>query len=331
MKVFIDTNILLEMYHLSGPDLEELRKVVKLVETGKIELLLPQQVVDEFWRNREGVIADALKRFRESKAHATMPNVIRDYPEARELRAAVEAVNALVRVIETKVKQDIEVNAFKADEIIQDLFASAFIQPVSTDVIDRARLRAEVGNPPGKKGSLGDAINWEWLLQYDVVSAAEIFLISGDGDFESELVRGTLKQFLQREWTDQNPGYELRLERSLVDFLYREFPEIELAGEVEKVVAIEGLEEAGGFSSTHVALRRLSTFDDFTDAELQRLLSAYLENNQVYWILGDEDVRQFAFKLVGLASGTEAVSLAGRLKDLLAETEVEEDFGEPPF
>lgn len=47
MRVFIDTNILLDFYGLSGADLEELKKVVQLVEDGKMQLLLPQQVIDE--------------------------------------------------------------------------------------------------------------------------------------------------------------------------------------------------------------------------------------------------------------------------------------------
>jgi predicted nucleic acid-binding protein len=48
MKVFIDTNILLDLYHMSGPDLEELGKLKKVLEKGKVELLLSNQVEDEF-------------------------------------------------------------------------------------------------------------------------------------------------------------------------------------------------------------------------------------------------------------------------------------------
>lgn len=61
MKIFIDTNILLDLYHLSGPDLDELEKVLKLMKRQKVKLLIPKQVEDEFWRNRENVINDAIK------------------------------------------------------------------------------------------------------------------------------------------------------------------------------------------------------------------------------------------------------------------------------
>ena len=55
MKIFIDTNILLELFKLSGPDLDELKKVLKLSEKQKIEILISSQIEDEFWHNRERV------------------------------------------------------------------------------------------------------------------------------------------------------------------------------------------------------------------------------------------------------------------------------------
>lgn len=83
MNVFIDTNILLDLYHLSGPDLDELRKVIKLAEIQKLHVLLPDQVEDEFWRNRERVISEALELFSKTKASATLPNLIRANPKSQ--------------------------------------------------------------------------------------------------------------------------------------------------------------------------------------------------------------------------------------------------------
>ena len=48
------------IYHFSNDDLEELRKLRVLLEREEVILYLPQQVVEEFWRNREGKIFDAL-------------------------------------------------------------------------------------------------------------------------------------------------------------------------------------------------------------------------------------------------------------------------------
>src|SRR6476661_6231587 len=117
MKVFIDTNILLDIYQLSGSDLKELRKLKRLVEKEKIELLVSTQVVDEFWRNRERVVADALKTFRESKATAKIPNIIWTYPEAKDLKANVDKANEIVKTLLKRATEDIEKDALKADEV----------------------------------------------------------------------------------------------------------------------------------------------------------------------------------------------------------------------
>ena len=320
MKLFIDTNILLGVYQLSGPDLDELRKLVKLVESGKIELLLNQQVIDEFWRNRESVIANALKRFRESKATAILPNIIHSYPDATDLKAAVERVTTIVHDLSNQATDDIENNALKADLIIKDLFATTDVAEASKRIIYRAEKRTNIGNPPGKKGSIGDAINWEWLLEQEIsANTAEVVILSGDGDFESELVKGNLKEFLLREWARQHPNCTPRLEKSLVDLLSRDFADIKLADEVDKVIAIEKLEETSSFAATHVAIAQLSKLDDFSNAELLRLLNAYLTNNQVYWIRRDNDIASFGNKIVNLAKSDEAKVLAEKLRQILSE------------
>jgi hypothetical protein len=232
MKLFIDSGVLLEMYQLSGPDLEELRKLVKLVETGKIELLLSQQVVDEFWRNREGVIADALKRFCESGAQASIPNIFRSYSvEAAELERAVAAVNVAVKDLEAKVNQDVAANTLGADEIILQLFAATLAEPTDA-FVSAARRRVDIGNPPGKAECLGHAIKWEWLLNRGIqLDTTEIVILSTDSDYESQLIKGELKEYLRLDWAKRYPYCELRLERSLAKFLLREFPDTKLVDE----------------------------------------------------------------------------------------------------
>lgn len=318
MKVFIDTNILLDIYHLSGSDLEELRKLKKMVEKGKVELLVSKQIIDEFWRNRERVIADAMKRFRDSKASAQIPNIIRIYPEAKELKEAVDKVNQIVKQLSDRAIADIEADTLKSDEVIKELFSAIKVGAVSPSLIERAQLRSNVGNPPGKKDSLGDAINWEWLLEQEIEFwDDELVIISADGDYESELTKGKPKEYLLREWNDKNIGCELQLEKSLADFLKAKFPDIQLEEEIDKIEAIEQLEDSRSFASTHKAIATLDDYDDFKDSEVKRIIKSYLDNNQIRRILEDADVREFALKVVELAKSEETIGLAESLKDLL--------------
>lgn len=330
MKVFIDTNILLDIYHLSGVDLEELRKLRKMVEKGKVELLVSSQVVDEFWRNRERVIADALKTFKESKAAAKIPNIIRAYPEAKDLRVSVEKTNEIVKMLLARATEDIENDALKADAVIQELLSAVTVGEITNDIFVRAKHRCDVGNPPGKKDSLGDGINWESLLEQEIEFADdEVVILSADGDYESELVKGKPREYLLREWNKKNPGCTLVLEKSLTDFLTSRFPGIQLAEEMDKLEEIERLENSTNFATTHNAIAALSKYDDFKDAEIKRIVEAYLENSQVAWILGDDDVKAFARKVVDLAKAPETKEACAPLKERLDELEEEPD--EPPF
>lgn len=330
MKVFIDTNILLDIYHLSGADLEELRKLKKMVEKGKVELLVSSQVVDEFWRNRERVVADALKNFRESKATAKIPNIIRAYPEAKELKASVDKTNEIVKALLKKATEDIENDSLKADAVIQELLSAVTVGEISDKTFARAKRRCEVGNPPGKKDSLGDGINWEWLLAQEIEFwDDELVVISADGDYESELIKGKPREYLLREWNKKNPGCNLVLEKSLTDFLTTRFPDIQLAEEIDKIEEIERLENSSNFATTHKAVAALSKYDDFKDAEINRVVDAYLENNQVAWILGDEDVKAFGKKVVALAKSPDTKKACAALSERL--DELDDDDDEPPF
>jgi predicted nucleic acid-binding protein len=333
MKIFIDTNILLDIYHLSGTDLEELRKVVKLVEAGKIELLVSQQVIDEFWRNREGVISDAVKIFRGSGATAKIPNIVRSYPESAELKKTVGEVNAIVKTLLSQVQRDIDANSLKADEVVNELFSKVTIGNITEEIHTKAQKRVDIGNPPGKKGSLGDAINWEWILEKEMEFWDEqLTIISGDGDFESVLTKGNVKEYLKREWNQKNAETELKLEKSLPEFLKKEFPDIQMAEQVDKYQTIEVLENSSSFATTHNSVDKLLKYDDFTDDEAQRIIDAYLSNNQIFMIVSDLDVQKLGEKIVQFAKQPKTEELAQQLNAILSDHAIEEnEFEDIPF
>ena len=360
MKLFIDTNILLGMYRMSGPDLDELRKLVALVRDGKVDLLVSQQVVDEFWRNREAVISDALKRFQDSRPNVSVPNIILSYEESDDLTKAIRELKDIMKDLLAKARGDVESGELKADKIIGQLLDLAAIGPISDETLIAAQRRMDIGNPPGKKGSLGDAISWEWLLHQEFdEEITEVVVLSGDIDFESNLVAGRMKEFLSVEWSRLHPKCALRLERSLAEWLEKDFPDIKLVDETEKKAAIEeletgwlssapawsglrpvfqavgdveerqeaieSLEQSYNFMATHRAVSALSRYEDFNAEEVERLLEAYLRNEQIHWILGDDDVRDFACRLIQKATSEDGIALANDLRQMLLETEPDDD------
>lgn len=326
MKVFVDTNVFLSLYHLSGPDLDELKKIVKLAESGKIEVLLPQQVADEFWRNRERVIKDALDTFSKTKSQYFLPNIVRANNKANELKKASDLVNSLVKTLREETDETIRTQSLAADKIIESLLANC--QPIDEQVMQKAQLRRQIGNPPGKADSLGDAINWEWLLShaghYD-----DLIIISADGDFESELTPSTPKEFLSREWGKYTETGKLTLFKGLPEFLKANFPDIKLSDEIDKIAALEKLEKSLSFAATHNAVAKLTKYDDFTDSEISRIAAAYNNNNQVYMIFGDADVTAFAKKVISVAKSETAKHAVKPMEELLEQ--IEDDDSDVPF
>ncbi len=297
MNIFIDTNILLDLYHLSGPDLDELKKVIKLHQTSQIKIYLPKQVKDEFYRNRERVVKESIELFEKSKASSSLPNMAKTHDRIPELRGLQESFNQLVKDIKADVTLQAVESRLKADELIEVLFDQFKEESIDQEIILKAKDRQQIGNPPGKKDSLGDAINWEWLI-VSVPELEDLNIVSGDGDFESVLTPGAVKDFLQREWRARKRS-EIRLFKGLPELLKEYFPDIKLSDEIDKKDAILKLESSYNFAATHAAIAKLNKYDQFNENEQLRLVNAFIENQQVNWIVGDEDVFDFAKKLLG--------------------------------
>jgi predicted nucleic acid-binding protein len=297
MNLFIDTNIFLGFYHLSNEDLEELRKLSVLLKEKKVTLYLPKQVIHEFERNRESKIADALKRFREEKLNDQFPQICKEYEELYQaMREAItQFAKAKIDLLE-QLTIDIEARNLKADKCIKELFNKALVIDITGDVLEQAKTRFDLGNPPGKNKSYGDSVNWESLLNACPVGE-EIYFITDDKDYFSEVCEDRFSSFLLEEWREKKKS-ELVFLRRLSSFFKEKFPQIKMAVQLEKELLISDLRSSGTFANTKQILRKLSKFSDFTDSELNEIVSAAISNRQIYWISGDFIVRDTLSKIV---------------------------------
>jgi hypothetical protein len=160
----------------------------------------------------------------------------------------------------------------------------------------QARERFDIGNPPGKKGSLGDAINWAVLLER-VELGRNLYFVSSDKDYCSALDENQFDGFLAQEWEDTKKSNVLFF-KSLSTFFERHFPEIKLTVETEKDSAIRDLAQSGNFARTHSVIGQLRRYADFTPAQLNDIVSAAINNSQVHWIIEDDDVHEFLSSVV---------------------------------
>jgi predicted nucleic acid-binding protein len=290
MNLFIDTNIFLSFYHLTSEDLEELRKLAVLLDQKKVSLYITDQVCAEFARNRESKISDAIKRLADQRLNLQFPQLCKDYPEYSELRDLQKKYESVHSALLEKVDRDVAEHTLKADKTIQELFEKAKVLKTSAELIEKARIRIQIGNPPGKDGSLGDAISWEALLENG--PEEDLFFVTDDRDYVSVLNESMFKEFLFDEWKGRKKS-DLILYRRRSSFFKDKFPDIKLATELEKELLIRDLANSANFAQTHSVISRLSKFTEFTTPQVNEIAQAAISNNQIRWIIEDADVEAF--------------------------------------
>jgi predicted nucleic acid-binding protein len=145
ITLFIDTNVLLSFYHLTSEDIEELKKLVALVKTNEIELIVPKQVENEFWRNRGAKIVDAMKKLKETKFNVSFPAFSKDYEEYIQLRKLLKESDRTHAELVKKITAHAEATTLKADEIVTGLFQKAKKPAFSNEHYYSAVMRSRLG------------------------------------------------------------------------------------------------------------------------------------------------------------------------------------------
>jgi predicted nucleic acid-binding protein len=326
--LFVDTNILLSFYHLTSEDLEELRKLIALIDTGKIKLLMTDQVKDEFKRNRSAKIVDAMKRLQEVKFAISFPAFAKDYEQYSELRKLLEQVEKKRSELVTRMTDDARNRELKADALVADLWDKADAITVTNEVYLAAVKRIRLGNPPGKDNSSGDAINWECLLS-KIDNGTDVHLVSEDKDYRSPLSPSEFNEFLDDEWCERKKS-KILFYAKISDFFKTNFPTIKVASEVERDLLIEELSESWNFARTHVVISKLSKHTDFSATQIEQLIQIAQTNGQVGWIIGDPDVHAFYQSLLKHKDKLSA-DAATQLEALLKESPKTEEEDDVPF
>ena len=305
MHVFIDTNILLSFFHYSRDELDALNNVFASHEHGSATVHLTEQVVDEFHRNREVKIKDALKRFKDIKLSAQMPSFLKGYEEYAEIRQLSTDLQQKQKSILDKVNEDISAKNLVADRLIEDIFERSDVINTTFDLFNAASMRMAIGNPPGKNSSIGDAINWLLLINA-VPEGEDLHIISADGDFYSTLNDQQCHPFLCDEWRKKKRS-DLFAYRTLSDFMKEHFDGVAFSFDKNKEALIDDLADSGSFAMTHGLVAKLEEYSYFSIKEVGRILSAAEDNGQFGGIISDDDVSDFLNRI--------AVPHIGSLKD----------------
>jgi predicted nucleic acid-binding protein len=144
INLFIDSNVFLSFYHLTNEDLEELRKIIALIDTKQIKLFLTKQVHNEFARNRGNKIVDGMKKLQEARFNLSFPAFAKDYRQYEQLRFFLKRADDKHAELIKKITDDARAAELNADKIISELFGKATLIDSADDLCYRALMRVRL-------------------------------------------------------------------------------------------------------------------------------------------------------------------------------------------
>ena len=210
--VFVDTNILLDFYRLGN---DSAKRTLATLESRADSLILTDQVWMEFLKNRQKVITQTIKDLAKPVQQG-MPYILSDSQAGKTfLKHQKQAATQHKKVIQ-RIEQILK-NPERYDKVYQSLNRifkreSAFTlkRPNKRRYAIRhlARKRFSLGYPPRKDDTLrmGDAINWEWIIECANESEGKenIIIASRDGDFGLNYGQETfISDWLKSEFRDR--------------------------------------------------------------------------------------------------------------------------------
>lgn len=205
---------------MSDQTLFLLDTIIAQIDKKEIELIITEQVKNEFYCNRPNVINTSIIDLRKSlNINLIFPALLKNYKGIKKvdsIRAKLSEKYQLI--IDEFVKRATNPQS-NINKKIDKLFTRGRVMNENDQIIQRAHIRHLRGNPPFKDNhDFGDCITWEALLEY--ASDADLTIISNDGDYEfvSYQGKGEIKDFLMREWKNRN-NKDVVLVKSLGEFL----------------------------------------------------------------------------------------------------------------
>ena len=210
--MFVDTNILLDFYRLGG---ESAKRQLSALETNKAQLITTDQLRMEYLKNRQRVIIDNFKTFKDVKV-PNAPPILIDYQPYRMMKKDGKKITTNFKRVKEKIQKVLK-NPGQNDPVysaLNRIFNEADSLHLSRESDVRYEIRTlalkrfGLGYPPRKKNdnSIGDAINWEWIVRCAKENSANhhIVIVSRDADFGVTFERETfLNDWLEKEFKER--------------------------------------------------------------------------------------------------------------------------------
>lgn len=203
--LFVDTNVWLDAYRSRASTKPE--DLVNLAQL-RDHVITTDQLQSEFLRNLPAAVQDGIK----SLGGSSWPGLVAHlHPEVQSARARLKKVH------ENHEHEPIWVALGSLCRTDRSLHLAEGGGPWSA-IVSQAEDRKKLNKPPGKlkENSIGDHINWLWILAVCKARRASVTICSRDGDYGYAGDPGNASPALVQEFRNAvGVGYNVSLTTSL--------------------------------------------------------------------------------------------------------------------
>jgi len=211
--LFVDTNVLLDFYRIRNSDIS--LEYLKQLEACKDRLIVTSQVEMEYKKHRQETIIESLNSFSPPDWNKlTGPAIVADLQAMKMIGKQKEEITRQQKKVNEKIQMILKNPTYNDPvyQCLQRLFKNKSDYNLSREKSTRftirnlAKKRFILGYPPRKKNdtSIGDAVNWEWIIQCAKDSGKHIIIVTRDKDFGA-IYKGNsfLNDWLRQEFMER--------------------------------------------------------------------------------------------------------------------------------
>ncbi|ACC79193.1 PIN domain-containing protein [Nostoc punctiforme] len=219
--IFIDTNIFLDFYRVRGG--EQKLNLLKRVDDHHDRIITTAQVEMEYKKNRQIVILESLNKFKTPDwGGLTPPAFLSDAQPAIAITKSKSEISSQQNKLKKRIEAILK-NPSTNDpvfKILQRLFRSKSDFNLSREKKIRFKIRGLawkrfiLGYPPrkDKDTSIGDAINWEWIIHCAENTEKDIILVTRDTDYGVNYN----KELILNDWLSQEFKQRVGRKRKII-------------------------------------------------------------------------------------------------------------------
>jgi hypothetical protein len=190
--LFVDTNIMLDFYRIRKSDIS--LKYLEQLEACKKRLIIGSQVEMEYKKNRQKVILESLKQYSTPDWNKlSTPALVSGLQASKMIEKKQKEINTQHKKVNYKIQKILH-NPAQNDpvyKVLQRIFKTKSVYNLNREdekkntIRELAQKRFILGYPPRKNTdtSIGDAVNWEWIIQCAIDSGKNIVIVTRDEDY----------------------------------------------------------------------------------------------------------------------------------------------------